>query len=75
MGSLSVCPSICKTHGIFSGIALSISRNAAAISARSFLVLTGNGEKTFKEHESLLNVMPDKVEIEKDLTSVAEKIT
>ena len=48
---------------------------AEAISARSFLVLTGNGEKTLKEHKSLHNLMPDKVEIENDLSSVAEKIS
>ena len=47
---------------------------AEAISARSFLVLTGNGEKTLKEHKSFLNPMPDKVEIANDLSSVAEKI-
>ena len=48
---------------------------AEAISARSFLVLTGNGEKNLKEHKSLHNLMPDKVEIENDLSSVAEKIS
>ena len=48
---------------------------AEAISARSFLVLTGNGEKTLKEHESLDNLIPRKVEIESDLSSVAEKIS
>ncbi|MDA9689960.1 D-glycero-beta-D-manno-heptose 1,7-bisphosphate 7-phosphatase [Betaproteobacteria bacterium] len=48
---------------------------AEAISARSFLVLTGNGEKTLKEHKSLHNLMPKKVEIENDLSSVAEKIS
>ena len=47
---------------------------AEAISARSFLVLTGNGEKTLKEHKSFHNPMPEKVEIENDLSSVAEKI-
>ena len=48
---------------------------AEAISARSFLVLTGNGERTLKEHESLDNLIPRKVEIESDLSSVAEKIS
>ena len=48
---------------------------AEAISARSFLVLTGNGEKTLQEHKSLHNLMPSKVEIENDLSSVAEKIS
>jgi len=48
---------------------------AEAISARSFLVLTGNGQKTLKEHKSLHNVMPDKVEIDNDLSSVAKKIS
>ena len=48
---------------------------AEAISARSFLVLTGNGEKTLREHNSLHDLMPSKVEIENDLSSVAEKIS
>ena len=47
---------------------------AEAISARSFLVLTGNGEKTLKDHKSLHDPMPDKIEIENDLSSVAKKI-
>ena len=47
---------------------------AEAISARSFLVLTGNGGKTLKEHKSFDDPIPDKVEIENDLSSVAEKI-
>ena len=48
---------------------------AGAISARSFLVLTGNGAKTLKEHKSFHNLMPDKIEIENDLSSVAEKLS
>ena len=48
---------------------------AEAISARSFLVLTGNGKETLKEHKSLHDLMPDKVEIANDLSSVAEKIS
>ena len=47
---------------------------AEAISARSFLVLTGNGGKTLKEHKSFDDPIPDKVEIENDLSSVAKKI-
>ena len=47
---------------------------AEAISARSFLVLTGNGGKTLKEHKSFDDPIPDKVEIENDLSSVAKKL-
>ena len=47
---------------------------AEAISARSFLVLTGNGGKTLEKHKSFHDPMPDKIEIENDLSSVAKKI-
>ena len=48
---------------------------AEAVSARSILVLTGNGERTLMEHKSGLNLMPCKVQIENDLSSLAEKIS
>ena len=62
-------------YSIAVGDSLRDLKAAEAISARSFLVLTGNGEKTLKEHKSLHNLMPEKVEIENDLSSVAEKIS
>ncbi len=62
-------------YSIAVGDSLRDLKAAEAISARSFLVLTGNGKKTLKEHKSLHNLMPDNVEIENDLSSVAEKIS
>ena len=47
---------------------------AEAISAKSILVLTGNGSKTLNEHKSDVNRMPNDVAVADDLHSAIEKI-
>ena len=60
---------------IFVGDSLRDLLAAKFINAKSFLVLTGNGQKILDEHKTGLTSLPKNVEIFDDLLSVIKKIT
>ena len=60
---------------IFVGDSLRDLLAAKFINAKTFLVLTGNGQKTLDEHKTGLTSLPKNVGIFDDLLSVIKKIT
>ena len=60
---------------IFVGDSLRDLLAARSINAKTFLVLTGNGQKTLNEYKTGLTSLPKNVEISDDLLSVIKKIT